>query len=160
MTNETRSANSTRSVVGFCTCCLMLTAHTHQFQQPLVRYQSDSQLFSPSLPPFTAESNRKQLHAKVAQKRCADKNVSVNAHRCVHICTLLCIRACICGHIRKLGQCAWVRDARQSVASLYLASAVQGNAMVSSNVHFVLMCTLGMSVLRDVIATYFTRCRS
>jgi len=56
---------------------------------------ADSQLLSPSLVPFAARrSLGKGLYGQAAQQRCADKNVSVSAHRCVQghdrICALLC----------------------------------------------------------------------
>jgi len=67
-----RSANSIRSVVGFCSCCLMLTACTRQVSTATwrSRHWCDSQLLSPSLPPFAGESNyRKRLYAQGAQQR-------------------------------------------------------------------------------------------
>ena len=104
-----RSANSTRSVVGFCSCCLMLTACTRQVSTATwrSRHRCDSQLFSPSLPPFAGESNyRKRLYAQTAHQRRVDENVSVNAqrrvHGCIHVCALLCILACVDASVNAL----------------------------------------------------------
>jgi len=116
-----RSANSIRSDVGFCSCCLTKTARTHQDSTATwrSRHRSDSQLPSPSprrSPPAGESNYRKWQAAQSAQQRCADENVSVNtsanAHR--HVCrrvhrhvlvrTLLCTRACVCKRVCKRGQ--------------------------------------------------------
>ena len=63
-----RSANSTRSVVGLCSCCMTLTASAHasSFNCRMRRSGpldvlgtgvTDSQLLSPSLPPFAGRGN-------------------------------------------------------------------------------------------------------
>jgi len=51
-----KAANSTLSVASFCSCCLMLTVHTHQVSTATwrTRQRCDSQLLSPSLLPFAA----------------------------------------------------------------------------------------------------------
>jgi len=109
-----RSAKSTHSFVGFCSCCLMLIACTRQVSTaemahltfyPRVWQPAHLPFLSRHSPP-TGESNYwKWLYA---QQKCADEKISVNAHRhvqgYVHIHTLLCIHVCICRRVRKRGQ--------------------------------------------------------
>ena len=99
----------------------MLTARAREVSAATwrSRYWRSSQLFSPSLPPFARESSRKQSYAQAVQQRCVDENVSVKAHRriqgLIHVRTLLHIRACVCGCVRKRGQRGRVRGARRHI---------------------------------------------
>ena len=72
---------------------------------------------------------------QAVQQKCADENVSVNAHRRVHghVRTLPHILACVCGGIRKRGQRGRIHKnachaSVNASASLYSASAADANA--------------------------------
>ena len=117
-----KSANSTRSVVGPCSCCLMLTVRTHQVSTAACGALINNNSIGPldvlgtgmtvscsprpsrRLPPA---GGRKRLYVQEAQQRCVDRNVSINAHICVHVCKLIlsvcggCERylALSCGHL-------------------------------------------------------------
>jgi len=122
-----RSANSTRSVVGFCSCCLT-RAHV-EFQLPLDVLGTDVTASCSPLPPAVRrESNyRKRLSAVSAAEMCGWECFRERERRRVRVCTLLPIRAYVCRRVRRRGQCRCDMSVN-APATLYSASAADTNA--------------------------------
>ena len=106
-----RSANSTRSVVGLCSCCFIWRrAHVNQLPHaatgPLDVLGTGVIASCSPLPSRHSPGRviRKSLCAQAAQQRCVEENVSVNTRRHVRGRTLLRIRVYVCGHVRRHGQ--------------------------------------------------------
>jgi len=81
-----RSANSTRSVVSLCSCCMTLTARTRQVSTAACGAEDHLTFWArcdwqPAALPFppAVRRERKWLYAQAAQQRCADENEPVNA---------------------------------------------------------------------------------